>query len=138
MTIEGAHPGKTMKIMIVDDEFFISRSLAFLLEKEGYECCTANDGEEALQLLDQEKPDLLFLDINMPNKNGYEVCREIKANPETQHIVVIMLTAKGQSEFEDKSFGAGADAFLLKPYDPNQVMALVEKSLKIGALPPQD
>jgi CheY-like chemotaxis protein len=138
MTNNGRHHERNIKIMIVDDEFFISRSLAFLLEKEGYDCCAANDGEEALQLLAREKPDLIFLDINMPNKNGYEVCREIKGNPDTQDIVVIMLTAKGQSEFEEKSFGAGADAFLLKPYDPNQVITLVERSLKIGALPSND
>ncbi|OIP62724.1 MAG: hypothetical protein CO150_08220 [Nitrospirae bacterium CG_4_9_14_3_um_filter_53_35] len=121
---------KNVKIMIVDDEFFISRSLAFMLEKEGYECITANDGDEALKLVAQEKPDMMFLDINMPNKNGYEVCAEIKKNPATQDIVVIMLTAKGQVEFEDKGFDAGADDFLLKPYDPNLIIAMIEKNLK--------
>ncbi len=121
---------KNTKIMIVDDEFFISRSLAFMLEKEGYESITANDGDEALKLVAQEKPDIMFLDINMPNKNGYEVCAEIKKNPETRDIVVIMLTAKGQVEFEDKGFDAGADDFLLKPYDPNLIMAMIEKNKK--------
>ena len=121
---------KSAKIMIVDDEFFISRSLAFMLEKEGYECVTANDGEEALKLVAQEKPDIMFLDINMPNKNGYEVCIEIKKNPETRDIVVIMLTAKGRVEFEDKGFDAGADDFLLKPYDPNLIISMIEKNLK--------
>jgi DNA-binding response OmpR family regulator len=120
---------KTAKIMIVDDEFFISRSLAFMLEKEGYDCITANDGEEALDLVAQGKPAIMFLDINMPNKNGYEVCQEIKKNPETKDIVIIMLTAKGQIEFKDKSFQAGADDFLLKPYDPNLVMAMIAKHL---------
>jgi len=118
------------KIMIVDDEFFISRSLAFMLEKEGYDCITANDGDEALRLVAQEKPDIMFLDINMPNKNGYEVCAEIKGNPDTRDIVVIMLTAKGQVEFEDQGFNAGADDFLLKPYDPNLIVAMIEKRLK--------
>lgn len=121
---------KPTKIMIVDDEFFISRSLAFMLEKEGYDCTTANDGEEALKLVAQDKPDIMFLDINMPNKNGYEVCTEIKQNPETRDIVVIMLTAKGQVEFEDKGFDAGADDFLLKPYDPNLITAMIEKNLR--------
>ena len=122
-------PRPKAKIMIVDDEFFISRSLAFMLEKEGYECVTANDGDEALRLVAQEKPDIMFLDINMPNKNGYEVCAEIKGNPETRDIVVIMLTAKGQVEFEDQGFDAGADDFLLKPYDPNLIVAMIEKRL---------
>jgi DNA-binding response OmpR family regulator len=121
---------KTAKIMIVDDEFFISRSLAFMLEKEGFDCTTATDGEEALELVAQEKPDIMFLDINMPNKNGYEVCQAIKSNPSTRDIVIIMLTAKGQVEFEEKSFKTGADDFLLKPYDPNLVMALIAKHLK--------
>jgi len=120
---------KATKIMIVDDEFYISRSLAFMLEKEGFDCTTATDGEEALELVAQEKPDIMFLDINMPNKNGYEVCQAIKGNPETRDIVIIMLTAKGQVEFEEKSFKAGADDFLLKPYDPNLVMAMIAKHL---------
>ncbi len=119
----------TAKIMIVDDEFYISRSLAFMLEKEGFDCATATDGEEALEMVAQEKPDIIFLDINMPNKNGYEVCEEIKNNAETRDIVIIMLTAKGQVEFEEKSFQAGADDFLLKPYDPNLVMAMIAKHL---------
>ncbi|MDX1764262.1 MAG: response regulator [bacterium] len=118
-----------VKIMIVDDEFFISRSLAFMLEKEGFSCVTANDGDEALELVKQDKPRIMFLDINMPNKNGCEVCKEIKSNPDTRDVVIIMLTAKGQSEFEDQSYGAGADDFLLKPYDPTQVMAVIQKNL---------
>jgi DNA-binding response OmpR family regulator len=130
MESEGKSTEKNTKIMIVDDEFFISRSLAFMLEKEGYESITANDGDEALKLVAQEKPDIMFLDINMPNKNGYEVCAEIKKNPETRDIVVIMLTAKGQVEFEDKGFDAGADDFLLKPYDPSLIMAMIEKNKK--------
>lgn len=130
MEPQSSRSKNTTKIMIVDDELFISRSLAFMLEKEGYECVTANDGEEALKLVAQEKPDIMFLDINMPNKNGYEVCTEIKNNPETRDIVVIMLTAKGQVEFEDKGFDAGADDFLLKPYDPNLITAMIEKNLK--------
>jgi DNA-binding response OmpR family regulator len=130
MEPQSSRSKKTTKIMIVDDELFISRSLAFMLEKEGYECVTANDGEEALKLVAQEKPDIMFLDINMPNKNGYEVCTEIKNNPETRDIVVIILTAKGQVEFEDKGFDAGADDFLLKPYDPNLITAMIEKNLK--------
>lgn len=130
MDIQGSGSNKNIKIMIVDDEFFISRSLAFMLEKEGYECITANDGDEALKLVAQEKPNIMFLDINMPNKNGYEVCAEIKNNPETKNIVVIMLTAKGQVEFEDKGFEAGADDFLLKPYDPNLIIAMINKNLK--------
>lgn len=125
----GRHSKESVTIMIVDDEFFISRSLAFMLEKEGFDCVTANDGDEALEMLKQEKPRIIFLDINMPNKNGYEVCKEIKSNPETRDVVVIMLTAKGQSEFEDQSYGAGADDFLLKPYDPTQVMAVIYKNL---------
>lgn len=125
----GGRSQENVKIMIVDDEFFISRSLAFMLEKEGFDCVTANDGDEALELLKQEKPRIMFLDINMPNKNGYEVCKEIKSNPDTRDVVVIMLTAKGQAEFEDQSYGAGADDFLLKPYDPSQVMAVIHKNL---------
>src|SRR5512134_663959 len=83
------------RILVVDDEIYIVHILDFSLGMEGYEVLTALDGEQALERLKSDKPDLIVLDIMMPKVDGYEVCRTIKGNPETQHIPVILLSAKG-------------------------------------------
>jgi len=80
----------------VDDEPHLVRSLSFILSKEGYEVVSAVNGEEALQKIRESKPDLMFLDVMMPKKNGYEVCQEIRSSPELKDIYIIMLTARGQ------------------------------------------
>jgi len=84
------------KVLIVDDEPHLVRSLSFILSKEGYEVVSAVNGEEALQKIRESKPDLMFLDVMMPKKNGYEVCQEIRSSPELKDIYIIMLTARGQ------------------------------------------
>ena len=86
------------KIVVVDDEYFISRSLSFIFEKEGYKCSIAGDGEAALKLIRREKPDLVFLDISMPKMDGYQVCREIRRAPDLKGIYVIMLIPKEGGE----------------------------------------
>ena len=109
------------KIVVVDDEYFISRSLSFIFEKEGYACSVASDGKMALDLIKREKPDLVFLDISMPRMNGYQVCREIRRDPELRNIYVIMLTAMGQDIDQKATLEAGADEYMLKPFNPRLV-----------------
>jgi len=109
------------KIVVVDDEYFISRSLSFIFEKEGYACSIASDGKMALELIKREKPDLVFLDISMPKMNGYQVCREIRRDPELKNIYVIMLTAMGQDIDQEATLEAGADEYMLKPFNPRLV-----------------
>ena len=106
------------KIVVVDDEYFISRSLSFIFEKEGYKCFVAHDGEMALEVIRREKPDLIFLDIGMPKMDGYQVCREIKRDEDLKDIYVIMLTAMGQDVDQKASLEAGADEYMLKPFNP--------------------
>ena len=115
------------KVLVVDDEHFISRSLSFMLKKEGYDCLTAGDGVEAMEVVRGEKPDLIFLDINMPKKDGYAVCKEIKEDAELKDIYIIMLTAKGQEADKEKGLALGANEFMLKPFDPRLVRERVKE-----------
>ncbi len=117
------------KILIVDDEPHLVRSLSFVLIKEGYEVTSATNGEEALQKIREAKPDLIFLDVMMPKKDGYEVCAEIKSSPVMKDIYVIMLTAKGQEADRTRGISAGANEFLTKPFSPVAMVARVKELL---------
>src|SRR5437879_1093403 len=103
------------RILVVDDEIYIVHILDFSLGMEGYEVITALDGEQALEKLKTDKPDLIVLDIMMPKLDGYEVCKAIKSNPETRHIPVILLSAKGRNVDQKLGFDVGADDYITKP-----------------------
>jgi len=117
------------KILLVDDEAFIIKSLQFVLKKTGHDVITASNGEEGLAKARAEKPDLMFLDIMMPKKDGFETCKEIKAGEDTKNIYVIMLTAKGRDQDRQKGLELGANEFLTKPFVPNQVLTIVKNVL---------
>ena len=117
------------KIVVADDEYFISRSLSFIFEKEGYVCSVASDGEAALALIRQEKPDLVFLDIGMPKMDGYHVCREVRRDPDLKDIYIIMLTAMGQDVDQKASLEAGANEYMLKPFNPRVIRERVAEIL---------
>lgn len=117
------------KILLVDDEAFIIRSLQFVLKKTGHDIATAANGEEAIEKAKAEKPDLMFLDIMMPKKDGFEVCKEIKGSEETKNIYIVMLTAKGRDQDRQKGIELGANEFLTKPFVPSQILTLVKKVL---------
>lgn len=109
---EGAHI-----ILIVDDNPQILGMLSARLQKRGYDVRTAEDGEAALEKVHRDKPELLVLDVMMPKKNGWEVARAVRQDPETAGIKIIMLTAIGESINEMTSPLYGADAHLDKPFD---------------------
>ena len=113
------------RILVVDDEPYVIRSLTFVLKKEGYDVSSVTNGEEALAKVRELKPDLMFLDVMMPKKNGYEVCQEIKNDPELSDIYIIMLTAKGQEADREKGLGLGANEFMTKPFSPARVVEKV-------------
>ena len=117
------------KILIVDDEPFIIRSLEFVLRKEGYDIATASNGEEAMSAIRESKPRLLFLDVMMPKKNGYEVCEEVKGDPGLRDIHIVMLSAKGQQADKEKGLSVGADEFITKPFSPSQIVSRVKEIL---------
>ncbi|MHB8837240.1 MAG: response regulator [Candidatus Methylomirabilia bacterium] len=109
----------TKKILVCDDEPYILMALTDAVEMEGYECVTAINGKEALQRARETLPDLIMLDIMMPFMDGFEVCRELKADAATRDIPVIMLTAKSQQVDIQKGKDAGADDYITKPFRPS-------------------
>lgn len=119
------------RIAIIDDEYFILRLLSYILEEEGYACSVASDGEEGLRLIKQEKPDLVFLDINMPKMDGYQVCKEIRLDPDLEDIYVIALTAMGQDVDQKASLEAGANEYMLKPFNPKIIRERVAEILTV-------
>lgn len=121
---------ESKKILIVDDEPYVVRSLMFVLKKEGYKTIGAYNGEEAIQKAKEEKPDLIFLDIMMPKMNGYEVCQKLKENEETKNIYVIILTAKGQKGDKMKGAEVGANEYITKPFSPSKVVQRMKEIFK--------
>jgi len=119
------------KILVVDDVPQNVKLLADLLMLEGYNVITAPDGPEALALLDAEKPDLVLLDVLMPRMTGYEVCREIRRNPATAILPVVLVTTLDASEERIRGIEAGADDFLNKPIHSAELMARVRSLLRI-------
>jgi DNA-binding response OmpR family regulator len=117
------------KILVAEDERDIRDLIAFTLQFAGYEVLTASNGEEAYHLAIKEIPDLVLSDVRMPKMTGYEFCKRIKAEPTTQHIPVVFLSAKGQEAEVQTGLAAGASEYLLKPFAPDQLMAKVAEIL---------
>ena len=110
------------KVLVVDDEPFICRSLSFVLRKDNYEVFEARNGEEALTAIRQHHPDLVFLDVMMPKLNGFEVTQQVRADPSLQGIRIILLTAKGQDTDRAVGAKAGADDYMTKPFSPTRIL----------------
>jgi DNA-binding response OmpR family regulator len=118
------------KILVVDDEVYIVHILEFSLRMEGYEVATALDGEQAIEKVASERPDLIVLDIMMPKLDGYDACRRLKANPETNHIPVILLSAKGRNVDQKMGIDAGADDYITKPFSPRKLVEKINTMLQ--------
>jgi two-component system, OmpR family, alkaline phosphatase synthesis response regulator PhoP len=115
------------KILAVDDERHIVRLVEVNLARAGYQVVTAFDGREALQKVGSENPDLIVLDVMMPYMDGFEVLRNLKANPETRDIPVIMLTAKAQDADVFRGWQSGVDCYLTKPFNPMELLTFVKR-----------
>ena len=118
------------KILIVDDEPNIVVPLQFLMEKIGYETVVAQSGEEALEVIPKENPDLILLDIMLPGVDGFEVCEIVKLKPEWKHIKIIFLTAKGRDVDIATGMILGADEYIAKPFSNKQIVESVQKLLE--------
>jgi DNA-binding response OmpR family regulator len=127
MTSEIPGPQEHSRILLVDDEPYILRSLSYLLTREGYAVTTASNGEEGLERVREARPRLVFLDIMMPRMNGYEVCEQIKQDPATADTYVIMLSAKGQQIDRERGLLGGADEYMTKPFSPREVAQRVRE-----------
>ena len=120
-------------ILLADDEPYIIRSLSFVLEREGYWVETARNGEEALQKIRTLRPCLVFLDVMMPIKNGYQVCAEVREDPQIADTHIIMLSAKGQQVDRERGLLGGTDEYITKPFSPREIIALVRTIVKAEA-----
>jgi DNA-binding response OmpR family regulator len=120
------------KILIADDEPNIVAALEFLLRRNGYEVHVARDGEEALKLVEACDPDLVLLDVMMPQKSGYEVCMRMRERPDWRHIKIIMLSAKGRDMEVNKGLSMGADVYVTKPFSTRELMGKIRELLKHG------
>ncbi|MDD3628462.1 MAG: response regulator [Candidatus Humimicrobiaceae bacterium] len=121
---------KNKKILIADDEPYILRSLSFVLKKEGFDVDTAKDGKETLEKVSRFKPKILFLDVMMPEKDGYQICKQLKSNDATRDIYIIMLTARGQIIDKKKGIESGADEYITKPFSPREIVSKVRSILE--------
>jgi DNA-binding response OmpR family regulator len=116
-------------VLIADDEPNIVISLEFLLEQDGYRVLVARDGNEALEAIAREVPDLVLLDIMLPRLSGYDVCQRIRQNPAWAKMRVIMLTARGREVEVAKGLALGADAYVTKPFSTRDLLGQVRQLL---------
>ncbi|MEC4985197.1 MAG: response regulator [Oscillatoria sp. PMC 1068.18] len=114
-------------VLVVEDSFSQRQLLTNILEASNFQVATASDGKEALEYLAQFCPDLILLDIIMPNLNGYDVCRHLKKNPQTQNLPVIICSSKGEELDLYWGFKQGADAYLVKPFQPKTLVETVKQ-----------
>ncbi|HKE41419.1 MAG TPA: response regulator [Casimicrobiaceae bacterium] len=120
----------TKKILIADDEPSIVAAVEFLLQRGGYEVHIARNGEEALELVESNHPDLVLLDVMMPLKSGYEVCTRIRERDDWRNIKVIMLSAKGRDAEVTRGLSLGADIYITKPFSTRDLMAKIKSLLE--------
>ena len=114
-------------VLLVDDEPSIRETLSFMLEMEGFAVEAAEDGMQGLEMAQRLRPPVMLLDAMLPRLDGFSVCRQLKAEPATASIRIIMLTALGQRSDRERALGAGADYYLSKPFDEDELLALLRR-----------
>ena len=119
----------THSVLVVEDEPNIVDSLSFLMKQAGYRVWIARDGDTALRMVASETPDLVLLDVMLPRRDGYQVCRAIRANPEWNRVKVIMLSAKGRELDRRKGIALGADDYITKPFSTREIVKRVQRTL---------
>jgi DNA-binding response OmpR family regulator len=115
------------KILIADDNKNIRDALAYILKEEGYKPRMAKDGAEVLRKVKKSRPDIVFLDIMMPELNGYDVCRIIKNDPELKKTYVVMLTAQDQVAEQERGKEVGANEYIVKPFSPQEILTIIKR-----------
>jgi len=124
-------PAASQKILIADDEVYMLRLLEMTFKKGGYTVVSCRDGQEALATAVSESPQLIVLDVMMPGLDGLEALRQLKTNPATREIPVVVLSAKGHALTKVEAELAGAVLYLAKPFSPNQLLGEVQKILSL-------
>ena len=120
------------RILIVDDDAFIRRPLEFILREEGYQPATAGDATEGLRAIEACPPDLIFLDVMMPGKDGLTWCAELKSDPRYARIPIVLLSARGLERDREQALALGAADFMTKPYSPHELKRRVRELLGRG------
>jgi two-component system, OmpR family, alkaline phosphatase synthesis response regulator PhoP len=129
LTSQGAAALKA-KILFVEDELSLQKSIAYILEKEGFTVFTARTGEEAVRSAPKEKPDLILLDLMLPGIDGFEVCKILKRDPQTAKIFIVMLTGKGMVADITRGLSQYADDYITKPFEPAILIARIQAVLR--------
>ncbi len=119
---DDAKVGLPGPLVVIDDEPYALRAMSYLLTREGYEVVTASNGEEGLKRVQELKPPLVFLDIMMPQLDGYEVCQRIRSDPSLDGTYIVMLSAKGQQVDRERGLAQGANEYMTKPFSPREVV----------------
>jgi DNA-binding response OmpR family regulator len=114
-------------ILIAEDELYIIESLRFILEQEGYSVSEVHDGKHVMNCVRSAPPHVLILDLMLPNKNGFEILKELKSDAAIKNVTVLMLTAKGQQQDRTTARQLGVDAFITKPFSNREVLECVNK-----------
>jgi DNA-binding NarL/FixJ family response regulator len=122
--------GNQKKLLLIDDDPNLILLVKDYLEFRGYEVITAENGREALEVLESQAPDMIICDVMMPEMDGYSLVSTIRADKKTSWIPVLFLSAKGQSQDRVKGLNIGADVYMVKPFEPEELVAQVESSLK--------
>ncbi|MCG3132975.1 MAG: Alkaline phosphatase synthesis transcriptional regulatory protein PhoP [Planctomycetes bacterium] len=121
--------GAAPRVLVADDEPFILRSLSFVLERAGFEVSQATNGDQALEVLRDRRPQVCILDVMMPKRSGYEVCQVVKGDPDLRGTHVILLTAKGQDSARARGMESGADEYMTKPFSPSRIVERIREVL---------
>ena len=119
-------------ILLVDDEPSIRETVSFILDMEGYQVVTAENGDEALEQIRRLKPPVVLLDAMMPRRDGFDVCRTVKSDPTLAATKIVMLTALGQKTDQERAMVAGADFYVTKPFDEEDLLALLARLTGAG------
>jgi DNA-binding NarL/FixJ family response regulator len=122
--------GDQKQLLLIDDDPNLILLVKDYLEFRGFAVNTAGNGREALDMLDSTSPDMIICDVMMPEMDGYAFVKQVRENPETEWIPILFLSAKGQSQDRVKGLNTGADVYMVKPFEPEELVAQVESSLK--------
>jgi len=117
------------RVLIADDEANLLISLEYLLQRQGYEVSLARDGDQVMNLIRQQQPDLVVVDASMSGQSGYEVCQQVRADPALRHVRIVMLSAKARATDIAKGKALGADAFIVKPFSTDDLVDQVRRLL---------
>jgi DNA-binding NarL/FixJ family response regulator len=128
--MKDGNTGDQKTLLLIDDDPNLILLVKDYLEFRGYEVMTAENGREALDVLSNSNPDMIICDVMMPEMDGYAFVEHVRSSPETEWIPVLFLSAKGQSQDRVKGLNTGADVYMVKPFEPEELVAQVESSLK--------